>query len=222
MEISKKSLAFILIVSIIIVTFSFKAYSEPKENYIISDKTLLTVKDINKKFGKVTALARNNELLLKDEIEIDGEKYKLEIDIDSELLKGNEVAIYFKEENNEKFIKYIQIISETIPESPIAVLSSLNILKGDENRNLKLDETITRAEYAVLINRILGVQESAKYAVRDNVFSDVSDKHWACGHINVACDMNIMHGYGDGNCEREYWIVLLFRYRQHTCCYVFN
>jgi len=79
----------------------------------------------------------------------------------------------------------------------VEVLAGLEILKGDDAGNFKTNNTITRAEAATVIYRLLGVEEEAQ-SLSTSVFCDVPAGHWAAGYIAKAAELGIISGYGDG------------------------
>lgn len=79
----------------------------------------------------------------------------------------------------------------------VEVLAELGILKGDDAGNFNPDHTITRAEAAAVICRLLGVEEEVQ-SLSTSVFADVPAGHWATGHIAKAAELGIIGGYGDG------------------------
>lgn len=81
----------------------------------------------------------------------------------------------------------------------VEVLSALEMLKGDDQGNFNPDKTITRAESAAVIVRLLGLEEAAAGAAGATQFVDVAADHWGSGYINMAAQSGIIAGYGDGN-----------------------
>lgn len=79
--------------------------------------------------------------------------------------------------------------------SAIETLAAMGFFKGDDNGNFNPDATITRAEYAVIVCRLLGIEGSATGKCD---FTDAAD-HWATGYIKMANQYGIVKGYGDGN-----------------------
>lgn len=82
----------------------------------------------------------------------------------------------------------------------IEMLSSLGILTGDDQDNdgvmdFRANDTITRAEVAVIISRIQGGNNAAQQSTE---FTDVPSTHWASGYIAQAAGQGIVNGYGDG------------------------
>ena len=84
-------------------------------------------------------------------------------------------------------------------EDAVTRLAALEILSGFPDGTFRPEETVTRAQFAKIMVTALGVGEAAKYAAGQTVFADVAGNHWAAGYINVASDMKIINGYGDGN-----------------------
>ncbi len=78
----------------------------------------------------------------------------------------------------------------------IETLAALNFFVGDENGNFNPDSTITRAEFATIVCRLLGI-ENAAAGTAD--FADVPADHWASGYISMAAQYGVIVGYGDGN-----------------------
>lgn len=79
----------------------------------------------------------------------------------------------------------------------VATLADLGILQGDNAGNFNPDSTITRAEAAAIICRLLGVEEEAN-ALTDSQFSDVPSNHWSVGYVAKAAELGIIGGYGNG------------------------
>lgn len=79
-------------------------------------------------------------------------------------------------------------------------LVSLSVLQGNEDGDLLLDKTVTRAEMAVIICRLLALEDTAiKNVPTSPLFSDVPENHWAAGYIDIVKSYKIVNGYPDGN-----------------------
>lgn len=97
------------------------------------------------------------------------------------------------------------IAARTFPDVPagasyeeaVEVLAELGILIGDDYGNFNPEDTITRAEAATIICRLLGIEDEAK-AIRREVFSDVPVSHWSVGYVAKASELRIIIGHGDG------------------------
>ncbi len=85
----------------------------------------------------------------------------------------------------------------------VELLSALSILKGDDTGNFNPDNNITRAEFAAVVCRALGLEGSANGAKGVTDFTDVAADHWASGYINLASQQKIINGMGDGTFAPE-------------------
>jgi len=77
-------------------------------------------------------------------------------------------------------------------------LGYINLFKGDEKGNFNSESTITRAEFATIVCRMLGYEEEANRHKGKSLYTDVSENHWASGYIYVASELGVISGYGDG------------------------
>ena len=76
----------------------------------------------------------------------------------------------------------------------VDILSSLNILKGDDEGKFNPDSDIKRSEFAAVVARALGQENAANGAKGFSKFADVSVEHWAVGYINWAAQQGIVNG----------------------------
>lgn len=86
-------------------------------------------------------------------------------------------------------------------ETAILRLNKLGIVTGYENGDFRPDANITRAEFAVLLVRALGLEGAASARKGDTQFTDVTvaaGYEWASGAINVATGLGHIQGYGNG------------------------
>lgn len=77
-------------------------------------------------------------------------------------------------------------------------LVAMSILTGYEDGSLKLENNITRAEFAVLAVRILSKDKDVEKYKTDTKFSDVKKDNWASGYVNIAVKEGLITGYDDG------------------------
>lgn len=80
-------------------------------------------------------------------------------------------------------------------------LLSLGIISGDPNGDLRLGDSLTRAEMSVIICGLQGINGAPNAA--DTVFGDVDKSHWASGYINAAYNSKIINGNEDGTFRPE-------------------
>ena len=79
----------------------------------------------------------------------------------------------------------------------VNALHEYGIINGDNRGNFNPNSSVTRAEAAAIICRLLGMEEDAKQA-RTTSFTDVPTNHWANGYVAKAAEQGIINGYGNG------------------------
>lgn len=77
----------------------------------------------------------------------------------------------------------------------IGFLNYLGIFTGDENGDMRPEDTISRAEIAAIILREININNMSSYS---GSFSDVDSTHWAADIIQTAYENGIINGYDDG------------------------
>ncbi|MCH5212540.1 MAG: S-layer homology domain-containing protein [Oscillospiraceae bacterium] len=85
--------------------------------------------------------------------------------------------------------------NDTYYQNAIKVVSALGIITGYDDGSVKPESTVTRAEMATIVLRMLAQTGNAKY---QNVFTDVDASHWAADIIQTAVEQGILDGMGDG------------------------
>lgn len=87
--------------------------------------------------------------------------------------------------------------TEVSTDYAVNTLCDLNFLIGDEAGNLQLDKPVTRAEFATILLRVLGLSE-VNAPVNGQTFTDVPQTHWAAGIVSHCANLGIINGYGNG------------------------
>lgn len=77
----------------------------------------------------------------------------------------------------------------------VEFLNDIGIMNGDEKGNFNPNKTVTRAEMATLVCRMLGETENLTVS---SVFTDVPTTHWANRYVAKAAELGIVGGYGNG------------------------
>ena len=80
-------------------------------------------------------------------------------------------------------------------DTAIFEVTSLGIFEGDENGDLKLESTMTRAEFAKVIVVLSGLRNII--GAGNGTMKDVPAEHWASGYINYLTTAGLMNGYPD-------------------------
>ena len=95
-------------------------------------------------------------------------------------------------------LAYSDVDESSSVSEAVGILSNLKIFTGFEDGTFRLNDTVTRAQMAAIICRMLGYESQAESSSGSTVFTDVPADHWASGYINVAQQMGIINGYGGG------------------------
>lgn len=88
-------------------------------------------------------------------------------------------------------------------ENAVARLAALDIIVGYEDGTFRPGNSITRAEFAAIAIRMLGMEDIANGSVANTKFPDVRATHWASGYVNLASAQGIIVGYSDGTFKPE-------------------
>ncbi|MBQ4109920.1 MAG: S-layer homology domain-containing protein [Clostridia bacterium] len=102
-------------------------------------------------------------------------------------------AVYGSAATNFKDVK-----SSAVYYDAVMSLSENDILKGYEDGSFGPGLSITRAEMAAIIVRMLGYEKEANDIKGVTDYYDVDSDHWASGYVNAATDLEIIQGDGDG------------------------
>ena len=89
-------------------------------------------------------------------------------------------------------------IQKTDELEKIQVLQLLEIMNGDQNGDLKLDKTVTRAEFVKMAICASSYKNSAGANSAVSLFPDVTGSHWASGYVSAAIKAGLVSGYLDG------------------------
>ena len=76
-------------------------------------------------------------------------------------------------------------------------LVKLDLLRGDQNGDLKLEDNIKRCEFITLVIRMLGHENDIDNADIKMEFTDFSDKHWSYNNMKTALKYKLIEGYPD-------------------------
>ena len=66
-------------------------------------------------------------------------------------------------------------------------------------KGLRLNDSITREEFAVMLTKVLKQENAAKAAMSvPSAFKDMAADRWSNGFVNIASELKIIAGYSDG------------------------
>lgn len=85
----------------------------------------------------------------------------------------------------------------------VEVLTSLGIFNGDEDGTNDFDSTVTRAQMAVYITRMLGLSDVLDGSSTLSQYSDVKEDYFAFANINTVSKLGIFKGFEDGSFRPE-------------------
>ena len=77
------------------------------------------------------------------------------------------------------------------------LLSELKIMAGDPDGNMRLNDYVTRAEFAKVAVNSSSAKNSVATSLKVSPFSDVTYKHWSAPYVKVAVENGICEGYTD-------------------------
>lgn len=77
----------------------------------------------------------------------------------------------------------------------VTLLANKHLVKGVKENTFAPNQTLTRAEFAAMIVRALGLPEDVNKGVS---FSDVKATDWHAGYVGAAAKAGIINGVGDG------------------------
>lgn len=77
----------------------------------------------------------------------------------------------------------------------VEYLSQIGIMVGDNQGNFNPNKTVTRAEMATIICRMISETNDLPNSTN---FTDVPADHWANTYVGRAAELGIVNGYGDG------------------------
>lgn len=81
----------------------------------------------------------------------------------------------------------------------IGRLAARLIVQGDGDGRFRPNVTVTRAEFAAMLVRSLGLTPKRS----EGLFKDVTEAYWAAGEVQAAYDAGIVRGLADGRFEPE-------------------
>jgi hypothetical protein len=81
----------------------------------------------------------------------------------------------------------------------IPLLGQLDIMKGDLDGNLRLDDLVTRAEFTKIAIASSAYKNSVAKNINVSPYKDVTHAHWAAPYIKVASSNKLVNGYVDGS-----------------------
>ncbi len=88
---------------------------------------------------------------------------------------------------------FIDVKSDYWAKEAINYAKDMKWIEGKEKNKFEPELSLTRAEFATIICRVLGYNEGA-----DEIIYKDTENHWAKGSINILSRAGIVNGYGNG------------------------
>jgi len=93
-------------------------------------------------------------------------------------------------------------VNDTTPyQDSIKTLTTIGLIKGYEDGSFRPNNNITRAEFAIIVVRALGMEN--KYSMEQSIPFDDLLGHYARFQVKTAYDLGIINGFEDGNFRPE-------------------
>ncbi|MCC8169530.1 MAG: S-layer homology domain-containing protein [Oscillospiraceae bacterium] len=93
----------------------------------------------------------------------------------------------------------VPVMADTDSDDDIMVLlSELKIMVGDGDGNLRLDDDVSRAEFAKISVASSTSKNTVASGLKVSPFKDVTYEHWSAPYIKAAVSAGIVAGYVDG------------------------
>ena len=88
------------------------------------------------------------------------------------------------------------------------LVGALDIMNGDENGNLNLENFVSRAEFAKIAVAMSEYRNMVATGSSTSMFTDVNFKHWAAPYVRLAVINGIFTGYPDGTFKPDSTVLL--------------
>lgn len=123
---------------------------------------------------------------------IDNAKYQL---LNDDYWNLSDCLKYSKQRILKKELLFSDVAADSECYEAIKMLSTLGVVKGYDDGTFNSEGTLTRAEAAAIIVRLINLENEAEKGQTN--YYDVPDTHWASGYVNVAEANGIINGQGD-------------------------
>ena len=100
-------------------------------------------------------------------------------------------------------ISSVSVFAAKPDEVQLELLKKYGIMTGDPDGNLRLEDTVTRAEATKMLTTALNYASASTRTFEKSEFPDVWDTHWAKDYINIAKKRNVVEGDEHGNFNPE-------------------
>lgn len=88
-------------------------------------------------------------------------------------------------------------------DSMLPLLREMQIMVGDADGNLRLDDAVSRAEFSKVAVAASVYKNSVALNLKMSPYKDVNHQHWAAPYIKLASDNRLVNGYPDSSFRPE-------------------
>lgn len=113
-------------------------------------------------------------------------------------LKDNVITFTMPEQDVEVYITFCYIPDPAPYETPSLVKEHIAYIYGYKDGTIRPTESITRAEVATMLYRLLTPEAHEKYDTMTHSFSDVAGGRWYTQPVATLAKMGVLRGYPDG------------------------
>lgn len=85
----------------------------------------------------------------------------------------------------------------------VSLMAELNIMVGDDDGSLRLDDAVSRAEFTKMVMNASEYKNNIAFNQMTSTFSDVPYTHWAAPYVRLAVTKGVVTGYPDATFRPE-------------------
>ena len=97
----------------------------------------------------------------------------------------------------------LPVAAEDLQTNVLPLLGEMKIIQGDTDGNLRLDDYVSRAEFAKIAITASKHKNTVALNLKVSPFKDVTHKHWASPYIKLASDNKLITGYPDSSFQPD-------------------
>lgn len=95
------------------------------------------------------------------------------------------------------------VSAEELQTNILPLLGEMKIMQGDTDGNLRLDDYVSRAEFAKIAITASKHKNTVALNLKISPFKDVTHQHWASPYIKLASDHKLVTGYPDSSFQPD-------------------
>lgn len=139
-----------------------------------------------------------NQITTAIVVDPDGTRHSVPTEIVYDTATGQYYALIHSLTNSVYSVIYNPVefadVKDNWAKDSINNMGSRMVVTGVDGNKYEPDREITRAEFAAIVVRALGL----KQGLGTSIFSDIKSTDWYCGYVETAVRYNLIMGYDDG------------------------